>query len=332
MIFRKIQLNEHQVIIEKYKSGLTTYDIAKQYKVSNVTIARILKIYNIKIIGTQIYDYNDNIFTIIKNKYLEGYSVKILSKENNIPRHIILKSLKLNNIDIRSNSEECRQYKINEDYFNIIDSCDKAYFLGLLFADGCNSHNGITIGLSEGDEYILYKFIQYLYPDNDRPLYCSLLSLKNKNHKNSYKLVIQNINIKNKLEEYGLVPRKSLILKYPDKLPDEYFKDFLRGYFDGDGCIRIKKGKKDYYLFKLNFCLIGTNDFLQIMKEKMIKIFGLQFNVKIYDIKDKSVKMLMVCSIADIFKIFNRMYTNSDLYLYRKYQKFEKVFKMRGMI
>ena len=37
----------------------------------------------------------------------------------------------------------------------------------------------------------------------------------------------------------GVVPRKSLILTYPDRsiLPEKFDNAFIRGYFDGDVCV-----------------------------------------------------------------------------------------------
>jgi hypothetical protein len=61
--------------------------------------------------------------------------------------------------------------------------------------------------------------------------------------------------------------RKSLILKYPIDLPDCYFWDFLRGYFDGDGCVRVIKPK--YGITKVTFSIVGTYDFLYSVSEKI---------------------------------------------------------------
>ena len=55
-----------------------------------------------------------------------------------------------------------RQYKLNVNYFNKIDSHEKAYVLGFLYADGSNTSNYdknrycITIVLKESDSQILY--------------------------------------------------------------------------------------------------------------------------------------------------------------------------------
>lgn len=39
------------------------------------------------------------------------------------------------------------------------------------------------------------------------------------------------------LARFGIVPAKSLTLRWPTELPSELARDFLLGYFDGDGFI-----------------------------------------------------------------------------------------------
>lgn len=50
-------------------------------------------------------------------------------------------------------------------YFSNINTCDKAYYLGLIFADGCimnrNNKKRLSIALTESDAYILELFNQY---------------------------------------------------------------------------------------------------------------------------------------------------------------------------
>ena len=66
------------------------------------------------------------------------------------------------------------KYTFNKDYFERIDSKDKAYFLGLLYADGCNSisatkqHHTIVLNLQEKDKDILDIFNKYI--NSNKPL------------------------------------------------------------------------------------------------------------------------------------------------------------------
>lgn len=80
---------------------------------------------------------NKELENIIISKYKSGLNGVELSKEIQMPLHSIYKILKKNNIT-RNASEAQQKYEIiDQDYFKEINSHEKSYFLGLLFADGC---------------------------------------------------------------------------------------------------------------------------------------------------------------------------------------------------
>jgi hypothetical protein len=65
----------------------------------------------------------------------------------------------LDSMGIKRRKNGMRRYELNENYFDVIDSHDKAYILGFLFADGCNNPKKYTISISlqEEDKDILEK-------------------------------------------------------------------------------------------------------------------------------------------------------------------------------
>ena len=74
-----------------------------------------------------------------------------------------------------------RKYDINEDYFNEIDTKEKAYFLGFLYADGYNhkceirkSSSSVNLSLVEQDSYILELLLRQV--SSDKPLQSIKLS------------------------------------------------------------------------------------------------------------------------------------------------------------
>lgn len=104
-----------------------------------------------------------------------------------------------------------------------------AYAIGLIATDGCLSKDGLLVDLTSKDKEQLLNFSKCLGVD---------FNIGNKlNPKGDQCLRIQ---FKNRifydfLLSIGLTPRKSLTMGKL-KIPDEYFFDFLRGCFDGDGC------------------------------------------------------------------------------------------------
>ena len=189
----------------------------------------------------------------ICDDYLLGLSYNLLSEKYNICTWSIGNVLRKNNIKSRIRKHNC-----NEDYFEKIDSNEKAYWLGLLFADGYvrkrKPFNGkhkqggvVGISLKNGDEYLLEKLI-IDFESTYR------LTKQIKNNFLSYKLEVNSSKMTDDLINLGCVPNKSLKL-LPPNLTDEFISHFIRGYFDGDGSI----GK---YGGRLKFSLLGTNELL----------------------------------------------------------------------
>lgn len=176
----------------------------------------------------------------ILDKY-DIFSSTYLAKEYNVSKSTILKIWM--NSDKRGKSH--RHYPLDETYFDIIDSKDKAYFLGFMSADGnvySSEHytgdrqNRFSLALKSDDEYILELFKKYL--KTTKPL--SRTSQKNKYYTSIHsKLELSSNRIVEALAKYNIVPRKSILFEIC-QLDDEYMSHYLRGYFDGDGSITFK--------------------------------------------------------------------------------------------
>lgn len=131
----------------------------------------------------------------------------------------------------------------NERYFEVIDSSDKAYFLGLLASDGNISPRltAVRIALKETDSWILEQFRKFL--GNQAP------ELKTKISKNNGKealpqknLVLSRKAMVDDLIKLGITPNKSHTLKILCDLAN-FKKDFLRGVWDGDGSVTQRRFK-----------------------------------------------------------------------------------------
>jgi len=248
----------------------------------------------------------------ICDDYMLGLSYKLLSEKYNICTWSIGNVLKKNNIKSRIRKHNC-----DENYFEKIDSKEKAYWLGLLFADGYvrkrKQFNGkhrqggnVGISLKNGDEYLLEKFILDLKSTYK-------LTKQIKGNFLSYKLEINSSKMADDLIKLGCFLNKSLIL-LPPNLSDEYIPHFIRGYFDGDGSIGKYEGRH-------KFNLLGTNELLTWILN-YFKNKGLKTTPKIS--KRKNIYSIQVNSKSDIELIENIMYTSSsDYYLKRKKEKFK---------
>lgn len=113
-----------------------------------------------------------------------------------------------------------------------------------MFSDGCvrihknKNHKQYCIKLACCDEEVILNFIkdingdmsckQYIRPDRTNQL---------------YQVDITSEKMFNDLCTLGCVPNKSLILKFP-KIQEQFVPHFIRGYFDGDGCVYSSKKKR----------------------------------------------------------------------------------------
>lgn len=239
---------------------------------------------------------------IIK-KYNSGDSSYKIAEEFLVNRTSIIRTLKINKINIRDNSENKRKYKIDSNYFNKIDSARKAYFLGLMYSDG-NVHkdnNTCKVTLISDDKYVLEEF------SNDLFGFINLTFSKTELNKEIVNLYIHNKQIKQDLIKHGCFINKSFKIRLPEL---DYMFDFIRGVFDGDGSISIS-GKRCYVKITTNI------DFAKDLQEYLSR-FDIKSGIYQYK-KSKAVDLVISKPCCKLF--LDKIYI-SDLCIKRKYNKY----------
>lgn len=218
------------------------------------------------------------------------------------------------------------KYYINQDYFNIIDNEWKAYWLGFLYADGTNRikwnekkhkmEHVLKLTLCYKDKTHLEKFKKSL--QNDSPIKDRIIKLNNKEFK-SCDINICNQKICNDLSDLGCVPNKSLILKFPnDKIvPKNLIRHFIRGYFDGDGCVHVNLSNKSTVI---NF--VGTKEFLSSLQDIFHNELKISYT-KMTNQRNNKAFQITYGGIEEFEKIFTYLYKDSNIYLDRKLEKFK---------
>ena len=212
----------------------------------------------------------------------------------------------------------------NINYFDKINSAEKAYILGFICADGSlvSNKNGsvsLTITLKYEDKDVL-EFMKSELNSNHK-----LLEIKRKSSfdENKYihhiRLSLSHKKLVSDLMKYGITQRKSLTMgNIINNIPYDFRNSFIVGYFDGDGSVTIsnknhKRGK--VYYRKTNIVSIrGTFDFLYGICEHLNISKSL---VKQYD----SIPSLTFTSKKDIGR-FIQCYRDLKFYFKRKYNKF----------
>ena len=229
--------------------------------------------------------------------------------------------LRRNGYDAKSASELKRKYPIVEDFFDEINTEEKAYILGLLYADGWNQteRNVIGIGLKESDKEILDKITNLMQPT--KPLgYYKKNKLKKgfENSQNEYRLVIANKHISERLVELGCGKAKTHNLVFPteEQVPKHLQRHFVRGYFDGDGSVSGDKQKQ--------FNLVGTINFLLPLQQILMSELGFS-KTKLdqrHKERDNEIRSLRYCGINQCITFRDWLYKDATIYLERKYDIF----------
>lgn len=132
-----------------------------------------------------------------------------------------------------------------------------AYILGFIFADGAiedvqESSRTCYIAMSSVDISILEQIRQSMDSNHKFYLRKSRLTTysggKSYTSRESFIFRIGSKFMYNDLLNLGVTPRKSLSIPFPI-IPSEYLHFFVRGYFDGDGCLHLVKGKYPKVIF-----------------------------------------------------------------------------------
>lgn len=169
----KVKKEEYDKIVDLYKQGMSQPQISKIYDCSATIISKILKKNGVETRSGGSNNTKD-IVNLMCGMYKSGKLLKEIAEEFNTTPVTVSNLLKKNGVDI-----DRYTYHFNEHYFDAIDSQDKAYILGMLWADGYNGvdKGSIILELQEKDKELLEKINKLT--DNERPL--KAVQLNNKN-------------------------------------------------------------------------------------------------------------------------------------------------------
>jgi len=258
--------------------------------------------------------------------YRNGATMRELSHLYEVDDTTILSILRRNGEVTRPTKEN--QYQITEDFFDNIDTEEKAYFLGMLYADGnvAKDQPSISLALKEDDGYLVEQLNSFV--SNDRPLYLKDSS-GYENAKPQYNLVMYSQHMKDTLVSYGMVPAKSLILQFPQVIIDapEYIqRHCIRGWFDGDGHVSIykrkdKRNENSPQNYKHNASIVGTFEAMTGIK-KIIEKHVPDTSVHIHKQdknNDKNTYVLLVQGGFNTGKVLKWLYTDATIYMNRKH-------------
>jgi intein-encoded DNA endonuclease-like protein len=202
-------------------------------------------------------------------------------------------------------------------------SSEFAYAIGLIVTDGSLSKDGRHITLVSKDLEMIDNFRKSLGVVNKTGSHTSGHAKKK-----NFRIQLGDRIFYDFLVEIGLMPNKTKIVKEVD-IPQEYFADFLRGHFDGDGCFYSYWDKrwKSSFMYYITFLSASEShvDWLREMLRKKLDVKG-----HISTAKKSSVCQLRYAK-KESDKIIKYMYYSDDVVcLSRKHLKIRKVLDSMG--
>lgn len=201
--------------------------------------------------------------------------------------------------------------KIDTNYFEHIDSSEKAYWLGFICADGHITKNGAKLAFCVKDKELLPKFklaIRSEHKIAKRMVY----DRRTQKYYSGFTLQVTNREFVKYLIELGIDNNKTRGLKFP-KISEHFYPDFIAGLFDGDGSISLHKER-----LRLN--LISTKEVLNFILRYINKTLGCKPTILQNVCPEKNVYKMFLYKDAPLFLKF--IYCRNDkLYLQRKLKR-----------
>lgn len=213
-----------------------------------------------------------------------------------------------------------RKYKLNENYFEKIDTEEKAYWLGFICADGCISSCSkktkslrLKFNLHRKDKEVLEKFRISIEGDMPIKEFTSNKGIA-KMESEEVKIDINSNKLCESLISKGVGFRKTYNLDMPE-ISKHLIRHFIRGYFDGDGCFckYLIKGTDNY---RYTFEIVGQSPEILEAFQKYFESVGIK--TTIYTRQSNKSKRLMTGSKKELIKLSKLLYEDSNIFIHRK--------------
>lgn len=249
---------------------------------------------------------------ITAEKNNQHISLTTLSKKYHCKRETISKYIKLLGFEVINKTTGKH---INEKVFDIIDTEEKAYWFGFLCADGCiTKNNYVELGIHWNDYDHMQKYRKFLELDSDESI---------KRNKNVARIRIHNNHMAEQLINKGCVHNKSHFLKFPDISVFKKYElvyDFIRGYCDGDGCLRFYQNNKGVWVCDLT--ITSTKEFLEGVQKFLNINGGYMRNCSTSKMQTDAWNLAYRCMPAR--QVARLLYENSKIYMERKYNIYKQ--------
>ena len=153
------------------------------------------------------------------------------------------------------------KYNIDKHLMDKIDTEEKAYWLGFFYADAYNNEKlgRLVVELQEDDKNHLYKCAKFFGQPRE-----PFKQKKNKGKYIAYRLELNSKHLTQSLADKGCHQAKSFDITFPKWLDTNLVRHFVRGYFDGDGCIHIHQDQLGIEIISTQEMIISLSELFKI--------------------------------------------------------------------
>ena len=250
-------------------------------------------------------------------KYNELKNIHKVAEYFNVSIGPIKRILKFGGVDLTN-----RRYEVNHNFFDIIDSESKAYWLGFLFADGYirerKSGNSLELKLSYKDKEHIELFKETI--NSNHKITDGYNQVKYKDKTSSARmlhLAIYSLRLVNSIKKQGVHSRKTFTITKPN-IDKTLIPHFIRGYFDGDGSFSFNI---DTHANKTNFAC-ASKEFRQFLIDELLD--------NDIELKWYGGMKLYIQNKVDNIKFYSYIYENATVFLKRKKEKYEEFRRFLG--
>lgn len=293
--------------IKLYLEGLSAPSISKIIGANEGTIREWVKISGneTRIGGTYSKIYDEKIFNQIMELYNNGVYSTEIDKILNLKRGISAYLLRKNNISLRHRGPKSKIE--NENYFDTIDTPEKAYYLGWIMADGnisiYNGQYSLKLHIALRDKEIIDNFLKVINSSNKTKVKEDINS--------SYYVSLTSRHMCDSLIKFGVIPCKSGKEIFPTQISASLYHHFIRGFFDGDGITDISRRRSGFVSSKNMIKSI-----LIALDEPQKSIYKNKKNDNIY---------YFLGGISFSRMLYEYMYDDAGIWLTRKRKRMEMI-------